>query len=99
MVTTTYGFRFLPLPPSSCSALKEPSLHLFYVRRSCTYQLFRAAMKAALPLDFYNHNFDRMDPELFKALRDSITSDVASWGVESAEVPEMYSPVSTIHSN
>lgn len=53
-------------------------------------------MEAALPVDFYNHKFDRMDPELAKALRASVTSDVPSWGVESVEKPEEYSPVSVI---
>lgn len=56
-------------------------------------------MEAALPTDFYNHKLDRMDPDLAKALRDSVTSDVPSWGVDSAEEPEVYSPVSLIASS
>lgn len=59
----------------------------------------RTAVEAALPVDFYNHKFDRMDPELARALRDSVTSDAPSWGVESAEEPEVYSPVSAVSSS
>lgn len=51
-------------------------------------------MKPMLPTDFYNNKYDRMDPELVKALRDSVTGSVPSWGVKSANEPEVYSPVS-----
>lgn len=52
-------------------------------------------MEAALPADFYNRKFDRMDADLVKALRDSVSSDVPSWGIDSAADPEEYSPVGT----
>lgn len=53
------------------------------------------AMEPALPIDFYTHKMDRMDPELVKALREGLTSTVPSFGAGSDDHPhENYSRVS-----
>lgn len=51
-------------------------------------------MEPALPIDFYNHKMDRMDPELAKALREGLASTVPSFGVGLDDLQEDYSRVS-----
>lgn len=50
------------------------------------------AMDPSLPHDFYNHIFDRMDPELMRLVRMNNTSTEPSWGVKTASEPERYEP-------
>ena len=49
-------------------------------------------MDPPLPHDFYNHLFDRMDPELMRLVRQNNTSSEPSWGVKTASEPEQYDP-------
>ncbi|POS76822.1 hypothetical protein DHEL01_v204793 [Diaporthe helianthi] len=49
-------------------------------------------MDPSLPHDFYNHMFDRMDPELMRLVRMNNTSTEPSWGVKTASEPERYEP-------
>lgn len=53
-------------------------------------------MYAALPIDYWNHKLDRMDPELAKALREGVASTQPSFGTDSGGKPlEHYSRVSS----
>ncbi|KAJ0124960.1 hypothetical protein J7T55_006303 [Diaporthe amygdali] len=45
-----------------------------------------------LPYTYYNHMFDRMDPELMRKVRMNNASPEPSWGVKSASEPEHYTP-------
>jgi hypothetical protein len=47
-------------------------------------------MDPALPHDYYNHIFDRMDPELMRLVRMNNTSTEQSWGVKTASEDEHY---------
>lgn len=49
-------------------------------------------MSPRLPHNYYNHVFDRMDPELMRMVRMKNASTEPSWGVKSASEPEYYTP-------
>ncbi|KAI3394795.1 hypothetical protein diail_2197 [Diaporthe ilicicola] len=49
-------------------------------------------MSPRLPYGYYNHVFDRMDPELMRKVRIKYTSTEPSWGVKTASEPEYYTP-------
>ncbi|KAK7748020.1 hypothetical protein SLS53_001272 [Cytospora paraplurivora] len=47
-------------------------------------------MDPALPYNFFNHLFDRMDPALMREVRRNNTSPQPSWGVSTPTQPEHY---------